>query len=130
MESILPAGRYYVGDLCYVIRDQKWKDLCGYIRAGGKHNLTDVCIKTPEGMILYNLCTGGDGEYEDSKGRKYPVDTASIGCIEEKWIDKKLVECEEPCGHLIDFPEPFTCWIDETGSFHFGNEVFFDFSEE
>jgi hypothetical protein len=131
-ETILPAGRYYVGDLYYVIRDEKWKNVSKWLfESKGKYNLTKNCIKSPEGMVFYILNTGADGEYKDSNGRVYPVDSASIGCVHEKWVDKNEMELyDEPCGHLIDFPKPFTCWVDGQGSFHFGNQVFIDMAEE
>ena len=32
----MPAGKYYVGDLCYVMTDEEWEEFCGITINGNK----------------------------------------------------------------------------------------------
>jgi len=77
---MMRPGRYYVGDLCYVMHPQ-WREVC------------DLMFATDSGVLEgeFNLSNGvrfalsstayGDGTYYDGEGRKYPVDAGLIGCI-------------------------------------------------
>jgi hypothetical protein len=118
-QDTFPPGTYYVGDLCYVFRGEKWQKMCDvFLGAEGPYEL--------DGMRFCNFSTMyGDGEYEDEGGRKYPVDAGCIGCVDVKHIAdedfKHIAEDEkEPCGHLITFGKPFTCSEDE-GRLRFGH---------
>ena len=31
---MMPAGKYYVGDLCYVMTDAEWDEMCGLFCLG------------------------------------------------------------------------------------------------
>jgi hypothetical protein len=134
-DVFLPPGTYYVGDLCYVFDDKKWKEICGYMNNRDciiHESGAAICYKSPDGMVFYVLSTLADGEYKDQFERIYPVDTASIGCIHERYIDKaKMDEYNEPCGYLIDFKRKFKCSVDPCGGdFMFGNEVRIIMDEE
>jgi hypothetical protein len=95
----LKPGRYYIGDLCYVMHD-KWDEFCDLTCSGddvltGEMKIGDVAFAS------YGTAYG-DGEYRDNKGRSYCVDAGLIGCI--------LVDDIHPdeaknlnLGHVVEF---------------------------
>lgn len=112
---MMPAGTYYVGDLCYVLGDS-WDQVCA---ATIRH---DECLDgefvLPDGRRFAMYGTRwGDGEYRDAQGRRYGVDAGSIGCI-------LLSEVDEPdsayLGQVIDFASDFDT-SESDGIIRFGN---------
>ena len=95
-----PAGTYYVGDLCYFLRDE-WEEVCNLTF---KNDDTDESpLKLKDGRIFVQYGTAhGDGEYSDQWGRKYDVDSGMIGCIKVKRGQKAVNG-----GQLIKFEAPF-----------------------
>ena len=121
----MPAGKYYVGDLCYVLHDS-WDQFC------------DITIEIPkvldgefsfkDGRRFAYYCTKwGDGSYEDQYGRDYSVDAGLIGCISVRDIDEGMLDMTTGVGprfggQIMEFAEPFeTSEID--GKIHFGEIV-------
>lgn len=75
------AGNYYIGDLCYVIKDELWGE---FVEAwfGDKpyQQENEVTING-----IRTFCAGtahGDGSYTDNYGNVYDVDSGSIGIVE------------------------------------------------
>ena len=33
---MMPAGKYYIGDLCYVMTDDEWREICAIIIKGNQ----------------------------------------------------------------------------------------------
>ena len=101
MEKIqMPAGRYYVGDLCYLLSDE-WGDVCNLIIQD--HQCLEGKFTLPDGrdFVMFNTLYG-DGSYDDNEGREYGVDSGSIGCM--------LVPEDAPevrGGNCITFRYPF-----------------------
>lgn len=82
----MPAGEYYVGDLCYVV--EEWDDYCSVIIQGD--NCLDGEFHMPDGRKFASYGTAwGDGVYEDGEGRQYSVDAGLIGCILVSDITRK-----------------------------------------
>lgn len=117
-EITMPAGRYYVGDLCYVMHNE-WAEACYLFFTGrsdygcneGEFNLAD-------GRRFVNFNTAyGDGTYYDLDRRyEFGVDSGSIGCIKVEDIREEL-----PIDAVIvEFERDFTCWRDE-GLLMFGD---------
>ena len=122
-QSKLPAGTYYVGDLCYVVNDDDWSDFC---ERSFPDSYTEVVgiFETFEGINYANFGTKyGDGGYADYNGRKYSVDSGSIGCIPVCALSDEFdSEASAKLGNIIDFPEAFEVGYDEeTGTIIFGN---------
>ena len=103
-DGYLPAGKYYIGDPCYVLGrpHSNWESVLDesnffenpYINKG----LTALAFGT----------AFGDGEYLDQDGRKYPVDAGLIGAT-----PVKMATVKKPTGvHLLEFLEPFLCTTD------------------
>ena len=97
----LPAGTYYIGDLCYVL-NSRWNDVCDVVISGqscldGEHATSNF------DFAMYSTAHG-DGEYRDIEGRRYCVDSGSIGAVLLENCDKTRSEIEEEgLGHIIEF---------------------------
>lgn len=115
---MMEAGRYYVGDLCYVLHEV-WDEVCDltFDKEGrmldGEHYLKDG-----RKFALYST-KYGDGTYYDTKGRKYLVDAGCIGCILEDEIDLKNKDNDTDGGNIIDFDRDFVTG-DNNGKLLFG----------
>ena len=77
---MMPLGKYYIGDLCYVMSDEEWEQVCkitidGFKCIEGEFNLPDG-----RRFAMYNTAYG-DGLYKDGNDREYGVDSGTIGCI-------------------------------------------------
>ena len=107
-EVTIPAGRYYLGDPCYVIRDDDWIPLlenCDYFRNPvGKVGGYD---------ILAFSTKHGDGTYSDKRGNKYDVDAGLIGLVPVAYGGREHENRE------VKFESPTLCWNDD-GVLHFG----------
>ena len=76
----MPAGQYYVGDLCYVMTDKEWDEYCS-ITISNNHCL-DGEFEMKDGRRFATYGTAwGDGLYRDQYRNEYSVDSGSIGCI-------------------------------------------------
>ena len=106
------AGRYYVGDLCYVMHDA-WDEICDLV-FDDNHGCIEgeFTLKDGRRFAMYNTAYG-DGVYTDQYGREYSVDSGSIGCIllddirDESYDDERLSEL----ANISDISVPF-----ETGN--------------
>jgi len=104
------AGKYYVGDLCYVISDENWIPLLERT-----NYLTDGEFEY-NGMRAYADGTAnGDGTFYDNYNREYGVDAGLIGIMPVEAIDN-----ESNGGNIIEFENDFEVWSEE-GLFRFGN---------
>jgi hypothetical protein len=76
----LPAGKYYIGDLCYANKlSDVWNDFC------------NLFFNQPHGVVasieFFAANTAyGDGEYSGSNGYSFPVDAGLIGIISAKHL--------------------------------------------
>lgn len=120
---MMPAGNYYVGDLCYVLHDE-WNEVCDLLFAGrDDHGCNEGEFTLADGrrFAIFNTAYG-DGSYEDQCGRGYSVDSGSIGCILLNDID--LLN-DQNCirgGQVLEMPRTFKAWGDG-GVMHFGEVV-------
>ena len=79
MSDKMPAGTYYIGDLCYVLND-RWDEVCDLVLAD--HFCRDGIFTLKDGTRFAMFTTKyGDGEYLDQDGNSYTVDSGSIGCV-------------------------------------------------
>jgi hypothetical protein len=99
----MPAGKYYVGDLCYVI-DDEWSEVCD-LTMDKKGRSIDGAHTLKDGRRFAMFGTAyGDGEYYDTNGNSYSVDSGSIGCMK---VEDIKGEIREDLGNIIDFPNEF-----------------------
>lgn len=104
----LPAGTYYVGDLCYILGDNNGYDwmhvlnATNYLRGEG-----EVGACSYNGISFF--CSGtmyGDGSYNDDEGRSYGVDAGIIGCFPVCGLPEGF---DSYGGHVVVFPQAFVC---------------------
>lgn len=110
----MPAGKYWVGDLCYVMHDE-WDEVCGRFFAGrNDHGCNEGEFNLADGRRFVSFNTKwGDGGYRDQFGNTYGVDAGLIGCIKISDIYEIQISNDftGPIagGHVIDFPHDFIC---------------------
>ena len=69
----MPAGKYYIGDLCYVMSDAEWEEFCSITIDG--HNVIDGEFQLKDGRRFATYGTAfGDGVYSDLKVVEIPDD--------------------------------------------------------
>jgi hypothetical protein len=111
----LPAGKYYIGDPCYVFADATWQKLLDDV-----DDFLDGEIKHVSGFDLWAHSTAwGDGTYADQNGIEYGVDSGSLGAVPIGMVDN--VDGLEH-GTVMDFPNGLTVEYDN-GTFWFGSIV-------
>ena len=103
---MMPAGKYYVGDLCYVINDSKtWSEVCDKtLTKQGKSIEGAFTLESGKRFAMFSTAYG-DGEYYDMEGNSYGVDSGTIGCIKVEDINQD--EIREDLGNIIEFPNDF-----------------------
>lgn len=107
----MPAGKYYVGDLCYVMHDE-WDECCSlFFHGRNDHgcNEGEFNLKDGRRFVSYNT-KWGDGGYNDQYGNQYGVDAGLIGCIKLDDIDLTNESNFTRGGQIIEFKEPFNCY--------------------
>jgi len=107
--NMMPAGKYYVGDLCYVL-DELWDEVCENL-SEGEHKLSDG-----RKYVWYHT-KYGDGMYTSNIGTNHPVDAGLIGCIE---LGDEVSE-DYDFGAIVEFKNPFKHGSDEDGNIWFGH---------
>ena len=91
------AGKYYIGDLCYVVSDDNWDKLLDET-----NYLEDKNISYKEFPIWCNSTSYGDGTYTDREGREYSVDAGIIGVMPVEAMDQT-----SDGGNIIEFKNDF-----------------------
>ena len=116
----MPAGKYYVGDLCYVMHPE-WREACDLFFAGrSDHGCNDGEFNLKDGRRFASFGTRwGDGLYHDQFGHSYSVDAGLIGCIKVDDIRDDMSDILR-LGAIIDFNEPFECSSNDDGLIKIG----------
>ena len=101
---MMPAGKYYVGDLCYVLHD-RWDEFCSLTCSGNR--VLDGEFNLKDGTRFATYTTQyGDGTYQDEQGNEYGVDAGLIGCVRvEDIAPAELANLE--CGRVVEFIKDF-----------------------
>lgn len=103
---MMPAGRYYIGDLCYVMPDE-WDEFCNITIPGNEVLDGEFALKDGRKFATYGTAHG-DGEYACSNGAFLGVDAGLIGCIKIADIsDAAGIANMDEYGAVVDFPEDF-----------------------
>jgi hypothetical protein len=108
VDMTMPAGKYYVGDLCYVMHEC-WDEVCGLFfkgRTDGGCNEGEFVLKDGRRFVSYNT-KWGDGGYYDQNGNEYSVDAGLIGCIRVDDIDFTHEENRMDGGEVWEFRTDF-----------------------
>lgn len=105
----MPAGRYVIIDLCYVMHDA-WDECCDlFFPPGdniGRGKEGEFTLK--DGRRFASFSTAyGDGTYRSNIGTSHSVDSGSIGCIRVEDIRDNTYEDIESLGAIVEFDQPF-----------------------
>jgi hypothetical protein len=122
----MPPGKYYVGDLCYVLGGKAHGELCKmcFPESEGRRFATGIEGKhvLSDGRTVVSWqCPGGDGAYEDQNGRFYMVHSGWLGItllegLEGQWkhpcpvLDRAketMMEFIERLGHIVEYDSEF-----------------------
>ena len=125
---MMPAGTYYIGDLCYVMHPE-WDEFCDITI--NDHECLDGEFNLKDGRRFATYGTAyGDGCYPTSIGARLGVDAGLIGCIKVEDIRDPSVTKLESYGTVVTFDRPFMTQ-EVNGTIIFGNvEVYTGDSEE
>lgn len=96
----LPPGRYWIGDLCYVLNDDLYDSVFGGTSYKEGH------YTHANGTFYVAPTYAGDGTYEDTDGHEYPVDAGVLSIVSESLVDK--ID-GVPLGRYMTFPHGVTC---------------------
>lgn len=104
----MPAGRYYVGDLCYVMHDV-WDEVCNmFFPPDYTGRGVDGEFVLKDGRRFASFGTAyGDGTYGSNIGTEHSVDSGSIGCIRVEDICDDAYDDIERLGAIVEFDQPF-----------------------
>jgi hypothetical protein len=113
----MPAGRYYVGDLCYVMHDA-WKECCDlffpYVPGQPEQPEVQGEFTLKDGRRFANFRTAyGDGTYRSNINTEHSVDSGCIGCIRVEDIRDTEYDDPESLGAFVEFTEPFEVSSDQ-----------------
>ena len=116
---MMKAGKYYVGDLCYVFNDEDWQAVCKVIIDG--HSCLEGEFNLPDGRRFAVFSTAwGDGEYYDQNGHSYSVDAGSIGCMLVDNITANKYDNLLDLGNIVEMKRDFQCYSND-GLIHIGD---------
>lgn len=130
--NILPAGCYWIGDLCYVFPDKGpmgnyWDKIIEKNDCFTKGQLTEF----DEGKIKIwaDDTAFGDGVYPSNINFNFPVDAGLLGIIPEETVEYlNTIDGDYDNSHLkglgifVDFKEDFTIEM-SNGRFRFGHVI-------
>jgi len=104
----MPAGRYYIGDLCYVMHPE-WKEVCRlFFPADAPPKGVEGEFTLKDGRRFASFATAhGDGTYHANIGTSHSVDSGSIGCIRVEDVRDSNINNIRDLGAIVEFPEPF-----------------------
>lgn len=104
--ATLPAGRYYLGDLCYALEPSAYQRLVGDLYDG---------LHAWEGrQLVWHGTAYGDGGYVGSDGFVYGVDSGTIGLAPAEMCRRSGAAA---LGRMIDFEAPVTFAVSGGGTF-------------
>ena len=102
----MPPGKYYVGDLCYVMTNEDWREFCDITLDGQKVKDGEFEFKDGRRFATYSTAFG-DGVYHDQYGHSYSVDAGLIGCILVEDIKSNKYDNLLDLGAILEFDTEF-----------------------
>jgi hypothetical protein len=103
---MMPPGKYYVGDLCYVMTNEEWREFCDITLDGQKVKDGEFEFKDGRRFATYSTAFG-DGVYHDQYGHSYSVDAGLIGCILVEDIKANKYDNLLDLGAILEFDTEF-----------------------
>ena len=121
---IVPAGKYWLGDPCYIIKDSHWLQFCNEFSIGENEGNTYITLEDNTKILAFSTYHG-DGYYLDQHGNGYAVDAGLIGLIPwsytEKFSKKDSTEYFS-LSNVVEFAEETLCFTTD-GILTFGNYI-------
>ena len=118
----MPAGRYYIGDLCYVMHPE-WDEVCALFfptNQSGRGVEGEFTLRDGRRYASFGTAFG-DGEYYNNMGTSHCVDSGSIGCIRMEDIRDDEYSNLESLGAIVEFDQPFEVEKIGRGLLQFGH---------
>jgi len=106
VDMSMPAGKYYIGDLCYVMTDDEWLEFCDITIRGTQVIDGEFQLKDGRRFATYGTAYG-DGVYHDQYGHSYSVDAGLIGCIKVEDIRANNYDNLLDLGSIMEFDNSF-----------------------
>ena len=110
MTDLMPAGTYYVGDLCYVL-GSRWDEVCAKVIL--ERSCRDGVFTLEDGTQFAMFSTAyGDGGYYDQHGKSYCVDSGSIGAV---LVNANGIELSraDTLGNIVEFKHDFLVFSED-----------------
>lgn len=121
---IVPAGKYWLADPCYIVTGEEWMTYCFALEAADKtaeYTLNSYYADLSDGTKILSFNTRyGDGHYSDQFGTDYYVDSGLLGLVPYEY--KPDYSPTEGGGQLVEFTEETLCFTRD-GILTFGNHV-------
>lgn len=99
----MPAGRYYVGDLCYILHNE-WDEVCSMV-LGNNHVEGAFTLTDGRQFVMFSTAYG-DGVYLGTDGFEYAVDSGTIGCIT---VPEDFMNPHPNLAQIKVYTEEFNC---------------------
>lgn len=133
IEFMVPSGEYFIGDPGYAFEEKEWKNICQI----DKNDRVQKIIYSWQGKNFFMVSVGGDGDFIDTQGFTYSVETGSLGLVPIDLISPNLIkDCKGP-GRFVVFKEATLCRsLDEkflmlgTVVFCFNTEIDVDYEKD
>lgn len=114
----LPAGKYVIGDLCYILPDELHNKIVVLDYPGTRVLSFQYGKQLVEMFVFFDSTFIGDGLYRDQHGHEFPVDGGVIGCVLLDNLPASLVEMmldEDTLSdtHQFTFDESFVPYCDD-----------------
>jgi len=121
VEVEVPAGSYVLGDPCYCFPDHgEWMKLlesCNYF----ENPIGTLSKGTDNHYVVAFSTRWGDGCYQGTNGKMYPVDAGLIGLVPLEVIQPVSSDLRDSLGTVVVFNKPTKCSTDGEGKLRFGN---------
>ena len=101
----MPAGRYYIGDLCYVMHDE-WDEFCSITIKDRECLDGEFSLSDGRRFATYGTAYG-DGVYRSNIGTSHSVDAGLIGCVRIDDIRDNTYADIKDLGAVVEFDAPF-----------------------
>ena len=111
LEAKFGPGKYYIGDICYMMDDDIYHDTWGR-----KFNYEAGVFPVKDTKFAVANTAYGDGGYQGSDGREYSVDAGVIGVVPEiLWSKEKGRNGDG--GRIVEVKKELIFKTDEAGLF-------------
>lgn len=111
----MPAGKYWVGDLCYVMHDV-WEEFCEKaFPASDPAGIQGEMVMDDGRKVWFHSTAWGDGSFRDQAYKEYLVDAGLIGCILVDDVKIGVDSNDFGGGHIVEFPKDFECTYHKDG---------------